>query len=115
LRALVEKFRKTRYSGWRNYENKWRKFMGLDDTTGKVILDFGCGVGVESLELALKENTVIVADIISDSIELTKRIVNLYSKSVQTKIISWNSPYIDLPDHSIDILYMNGVLHHIPY
>ena len=115
LKVLVEKFRTTRYTGWRNYEDKWRKFMGLDDTKGKTILDFGCGVGIESLELSLNGNNVIAADIVDENVELTKRIVNLYGKKVQTKVIDWDFPYIDLPNHSIDILYMNGVLHHIPY
>jgi SAM-dependent methyltransferase len=115
LKTLVEKFRITRYTGWRNYEDKWRKYMGLDDTTGKTIVDFGCGVGIESLELALNGNKVIAADIVPENVELTRRIVNLYGKDVQTKIISWCHPYIDLSNQLIDILYMNGVLHHIPY
>jgi SAM-dependent methyltransferase len=115
LRTLVEKFRNTRYTGWRNFEGKWRKYMGLDNTTGKTILDFGCGVGIESLELVLKSNNLIVADLVPENVALTKRIVNLYGKQVQTKIVSWNYPYLDLENHTIDILYMNGVLHHIPY
>lgn len=115
LKSLVEKFRNTRYNGWRNYDGKWRRYMGMDDTTGKTILDFGCGVGIESLELALKGNDVIAADLVPENVELAKRVAFLYGQIVRTALINWDSPYIDLPDKSIDILYMNGVLHHIPY
>ncbi len=115
LKSLVQKFRDTRYTGWRNYEGKWRKYMGIDDTTGKTILDFGCGVGIESLEFAQKGNNVIAADLVRDNVELAKRIASLYGQTIQTIETSWKPPYINLPKNSIDILYMDGVLHHIPY
>lgn len=115
LCELIEKFRKTRYSGQRNYEGKWRKYLGLDDTNGKTILDFGCGVGIESLEFALSDNDVIVSDIVPENMQLAVRVVSLYGKNVRTAEAKWNAPYVDLPSDSIDIFYLNGVLHHIPY
>ncbi|KKT67720.1 MAG: Methyltransferase type 12 [Candidatus Woesebacteria bacterium GW2011_GWC2_45_9] len=115
LRSLIKRFRHTRYNGWRNYKGKWRKYMGMDDTTGKIILDLGCGVGIESLELALAGNDVIAADLVPANIELAQRVAALYGRPVRTALVGWEPPYVDLSDDSIDILYMNGVLHHIPH
>lgn len=115
LRSLIDKFRHTRYNGWRSYKGKWRKYMGMDDTTGKIILDLGCGVGIESLELSLAGNDVISADLVPANIELTKKIVGLYGQSIRTALVSWKPPYVNLSNDSIDILYMTGVLHHIPH
>src|ERR1051326_6937817 len=60
LVELIEKMARVRYTGWRNYENRWRVTLGLDDTHGKRILDFGCGTGLEALQVA-PTNCVIVA------------------------------------------------------
>lgn len=116
LRGIIERMRVTRYTGGRNYGNKWRSLMGLDDPGGKVVLDFGCGVGVESLELALGGNDVIVADIVQSNVDLTERVLRLYGLSpAGTELVSWERPFLNLSEGSIDVLHLNGVLHHIPH
>lgn len=121
LRALVEQMRRTRYSGWRNHNGLWRDLMGLDQPGGRDILDFGCGVGVEALELALAGNRVSLADISADNLHLAARVLQLYGERIphQTGInihLAWDEPpYIEAETESFDVFHCNGVLHHIPW
>jgi 2-polyprenyl-3-methyl-5-hydroxy-6-metoxy-1,4-benzoquinol methylase len=63
LRTLIDRMEQTRYSGWRNHEGRWRDILGLDTTSGKTVLDYGCGVGLEALQYARAGNDVVVADL----------------------------------------------------
>lgn len=112
LISVVRNMRSTRYNGWRNYQGKWRDIFGLDSTSDKDILDYGCGVGIEALEFSDK-NRVSIADISSSNIALAERVLKLHGiLPVHTYLISNQSPYIQT-SHQFDIFYCNGVLHHI--
>jgi SAM-dependent methyltransferase len=112
LRVLVDQMRATRYGGWRNHDGKWRDVMGLDSTTGLDVLDFGCGVGVESLELALVGNQVTVADISESNLALACRVLGLYGcEPVARLLVTDTYPFIQ--DGAYDVFYCNGVLHHV--
>jgi SAM-dependent methyltransferase len=116
LHDLVEKMREARYSedGWRNYQGKWRDLMGLDTIKGKFVTDFGCGAGIESLELARAGNLVTIADISLLNLEVANRIFHLYGyRPVECIQVSMNYPY--LPSHKMDVFYASGVIHHIPW
>lgn len=121
LRALVERMRTARYTGWRNHLGLWRDLMGLDDLGGKDILDFGCGTGVEALELALAGNRVTLADISPDNFHLAARILQLYAgdlthmSTLGLRLVWDESPYIKDEPGSYDVFHCNGVLHHIPW
>lgn len=121
LRSVIESLRFARYSGWRNYNGLWRDVLGLDSTTDKDVLDFGCGFGVEALELALAGNRVSLADIVPENIQLASRVLSLYRdrissmKSIDLYLIFGDPPFIDCEDAKFDVFYCNGVLHHISY
>lgn len=121
LRAVVENMRATRYSGWRNHLGLWRDLMGLDDPGGKDVLDFGCGTGVEALELALAGNRVTLADITGDNLQLAARILQLYADdlphmpTIELRLVWDEAPYIEAEPESFDVFHCNGVLHHIPW
>lgn len=121
LRAIVEQMRATRYSGWRNHDSRWRDLMGLDEPGGQDILDFGCGAGVEALELALAGNRVSLADISTANIDLATRILRLHADrlphmpSVDSHLVWGEAPYIEAEPGSFDVFHCNGVLHHIPW
>lgn len=121
LRALIERMRIARYTGWRNHRGLWRDLMGLDDPGGKDILDFGCGTGVEALELALAGNRVSLADITEGNLHLALRIIQLYSHRIPnqdaTRIyrVGDEAPFITAKPGSFDVFHCNGVLHHIPW
>lgn len=121
LRAIVEQMRATRYSGWRNHRGLWRDLMGLDEPGGQDVLDFGCGTGVEALELALAGNRVALADISVDNLHLAVRILNLYAEHAPTAYgarmlhVLGEAPYIEAEPEAFDVFHCNGVLHHIPW
>ena len=116
LWQITNNARIIRYSTWRNIEGLWRKYLGLDTTEGKLVLDYGCGIGTESGEFARRGNRLVLADINWDSILLAVRVLalaNLDKNVVSCSIISGGWPYIISP--KVDIFYCCGVLHHIPY
>ncbi|MFI1485761.1 class I SAM-dependent methyltransferase [Streptomyces sp. NPDC020747] len=121
LRAIVEQMRTTRYTGWRNHGGLWRDLMGLDEPGGRDILDFGCGTGVEALELTLAGNRVDLADINLDNLHLAGRILGLHVDEIPDRhaltayLALGESPYIEGRPERYDVFHCNGVLHHIPW
>jgi len=116
FKIMVDNMRETRYTGWRNHNNLWREVMGLDSLTDKDILDFGCGMSVDSLELALAGNRVSLADLSTDNLKLGTRVLGLYGKNpVQTYLVSGEAPFLNARKRSFDVFYCNGVLHHIEW
>ncbi len=126
IRVIMDKFIKNRYQlqdnntlpgvckkGWRNFNNLWRANL-IDDVKNKIIFDFGCGYGIESLQFCNNGNQVIVGDINQSNINITNRILNIYKKkSIDSVLISNEKPFFKL-NQKIDIFYANGVLHHTP-
>ena len=116
LIAFIQKFEDTRYNenNWRNYKNLWRESLGLDKTKNKIIFDYGCGFGIESLQFAKNENKLILGDINLKSIDVASKILETYNFYPIEKVQIRNQyPFYEL-NHKIDILYSNGVLHHTP-
>ena len=101
-------------SGYRNFKNKWRSCLGLDSTEGKVVLDFGCGLGMESLQFAPK-NQVYLADITENNLKAAELVLEAYKYKVKgSYLVTDKYPFWDSKEN-IDVFYCNGVLHHIPY
>jgi len=119
LHKMIHTMHDVRYNGWRNHNGLWRDLMGLDTTTGKDILDFGCGVGIEALELHNAGNRVSVADISGDNIALAIRVMQLCGDPVPGTITGYlvdaDPPYIYAGECGFDVIHCNGVLHHIPW
>lgn len=113
LRTLIANAESNRYGGWRNYRNLWRKTLRLDETHDKVVLDYGCGIGIEALQYARTGNEVIVADISRDNVRLAMRVLELEGFSAGafqiTKAVPVNSLF-----GNFDVIHCAGVLHHIP-
>lgn len=115
LRSMIDQMERTRYGGWRNYQNRWRDIMGLDSAKpGTRIVDFGCGVGMEALQFAKRGCAVTIADQFQSTVELAERVLRLYGFTPRDcLLISQTSPYVECEEQ--DIFYANGVLHHIPH
>ena len=114
---FVIKFEEQRYNinKWRNYKNQWRDNLGLDTTSNKLILDYGCGFGIESLQFAKNKNSVILADINLNNIIAATKILNAYNfHPIENILIRRGYPYYET-SKKIDIFYSNGVLHHTPH
>lgn len=129
LTALMAEMQRTRYTGWRNRDDLWRSSLHLDDTVGKTVLDYGCGVGLEAVQYAYFGNQVTVADIVETNVRLAQRVVkllaqqdaagvvlqppNLAAAAMAGRTISEQSRLVFEPA-SFDVIHCAGVLHHVP-
>lgn len=114
LEELVADAAENRYTGWRNPENRWVELLGLDQS-GRSVLDFGCGLGLDAAVMAQAGNCVVVADINGDSIALAQRVIAIAGREdCGGALIRGEYPYVD-PGVPVDTFYASGVLHHIPY
>ena len=113
LSRAINDMRRARYTGWRNHGNRWRDVMGLDELTDRDVLDFGCGVGVEALELARAGNRVALADITTANTDLATRVLATFNEyHTHSYLIGDVYPFVGALNESFDVFYCNGVLHH---
>lgn len=116
LRGMIESMEAVRYYGWRNYQNRWRDVLGLDTTHGKLVLDYGCGTGLEALQYARAGNKVWLADIVASNIALARRVLlYLYDFKPAGMILLDDGSRNELARGPFDIIHSAGVLHHIPH
>lgn len=114
LRNLIDGMHATRYAGWRNHDGLWREVMGLDELTGKDVIEWGSGCGLEALELARRGNRVTVADIFPQNVDLAARVLRLHGFDAHIKVIGKSPPFVPDSPGRYDVFYSSGVLHHIP-
>jgi len=76
----------------------------------RTIMDFGCGVGLATpflLEEFGSDSQIIGVDVSSDSLDVAR-------SKYPSKNISFQTLDRYTPNHSVDLVYCNGVFHHIP-
>lgn len=114
--GMFKKMEQTRYTGWRNWNRHWRDVLGLDETKGKEVLDYGCGVGMEALQYARNANRVWVADIAPDNLAVAKRLFLLSGEALEGELpIAGKPPFLPARFKEVfDVVHCCGVLHHIP-
>lgn len=114
LRQWVLDIWDLQYSQPSNFGGWYRKYLKLDDTKNKIIIDFGCGFGFDSLSYAKQGNEVILADIVPSNIEIAKRVLNIFGyEPYQIVEVTNKSPFFYSEPY--DIFHASGVIHHIPY
>lgn len=113
LLDVINRMAESRYGGWRNWEMNWRVVLGLDRTHDKDVLDYGCGVGLEALQYAKKNNRVWIADIAESNLALADRVLRLCGARAEGMFLV-KETLPDIPHESFDIVHCAGVLHHIP-
>lgn len=118
LNLTILEMARVRYTGWRNHNGLWRELLHLDDTHGKHVLDFGCGVGMEARELQEAGNRVDVADLSTSNLELAARVLTLGDHvpdgGVVCHLVTDQAPYFEASE-KFDVIHCAGVLHHIPW
>lgn len=113
LMGALEGMRRARYEGPRNHSGLWRRMMGLD-FTGRRVLEYGCGVGMEAAELAGAGNKVTIADISTENIELARRVMALLGAPAYSSVrVGQDWPFFNCPPAEFDVVNCSGVLHHI--
>ena len=83
------------------------------DLKGKRVLELGCGAGEGSIYFALQGAEVVATDISTGMIEVVKRVADKFGVPVTAHRMT--AEHIDYPDASFDIVYGNGVLHHVDF
>lgn len=97
----------------RPWYNKEYRFRLLGDLKGKRILDVGCGMGENAILLAARGAHVTGVDISPRSIEAAKRLAARTSVEGTAEFLCGPLETIDFPAASFDVIWGDGVLHHV--
>lgn len=82
---------------------------------GKTMLDVGCGKGDASLR-ALKQGAIVTAiDISPKSIELLQKRAEEIGAADRLTAKVMDAQNMEIADDSFDIVFGNGILHHLPH
>ncbi len=84
----------------------------LGDVRGKVVLDYGCGSGANSLLLARRGAKVIGVDISASLIEIARRRLAANDTSGASFVVG-SAHDLPVPDASIDVVFGIAILHHL--
>lgn len=102
-----------RYDGWRNHQGLWATHLHEFSEKPLRILDFGCGSGIESLQLCRQGHKVILADISASNLAFASALLRAHDfVPIDALDVRGSWPYV--ADVSVDCFYANGVLHHTP-
>lgn len=116
LIETVAHMRNVRFTGWRNHGGRWLDMMGLSLPSCADVLDFGCGVGLEAVELGRLGGNVWLADLVPQNTRLASRVMRLHGLEPAGVLPVYDEPpYIGGLDEMIDVFHCCGVLHHIPW
>ncbi len=104
------------------YDMQWQqpgakdmaRALKLDDSAGQIVMDFGCGFGMDALRLMRGGADVILCDLVEDNVRAAERVLRLNGFEPGDMIVaSPDEPFF--PDATFDVFHANGVLHHTPY
>jgi SAM-dependent methyltransferase len=85
----------------------------LGDVRGKLVLEFGCGSGENTVLLARRGAQVYSLDISEALIQVAKQRVAVNGISDDVKFCVASAYHIPMRDESVDVVFGMGVLHHL--
>ena len=100
--------RKFRYS-LQNYMPATFQFAAF---SGKLVLDMGCGAGIDSVEFLQNGAYVVSADLTSTATRLTQNL--LHEAGFSSPVLQAEATNLPFKSDIFDCVYSFGVLHHIP-
>jgi ubiquinone/menaquinone biosynthesis C-methylase UbiE len=76
------------------------------------LLEIGCGIGVDSIQLAKRGYAVTAVDLTENALTVARQFAERRGVSIDFRL--GNAEGLDFPDQSFDAVYSFGVLHHTP-
>ena len=110
---VIERYRSLRYAGIIQKDFMYRQLGVGHDLSGKRLLDFGCGTGQTSTQLAALGAFVVGIDISPELIELARRRAEL--DGVADQVQFQNVDLLKAPPDSFDLVLCSAVLHHVDF
>jgi SAM-dependent methyltransferase len=86
-------------------------FASLDGRN-QTLLEIGCGIGVDSIQLAQRGYRVTAVDLTENALEIARQFAA--RRGVEIDFRLGNAEKLDFADGSFDVVYSFGVLHHTP-
>jgi len=107
------------YFDWRNAQYPgYIDLMPVDDGTGKVVLDYGCGPGNDLVGFTTQSQParLIGADVSSSSLAEARARLGVHgANSVELIQLDPGNGTLPFDTASIDLIHSAGVLHHLPH
>jgi ubiquinone/menaquinone biosynthesis C-methylase UbiE len=85
----------------------------LGDVKGKTVLDYGCGLGDNSVLLADRGAKVIGVDISPDLLELAEKRLAAHNFTDLAEFRVGSAHELPLEDESVDVVFGMAILHHL--
>lgn len=105
------RFEKIFYKALQNCDEDFLRFLKENSKNSK-ILDYGCGIGQYLKKVVeFNPNKIVGIDISEVSIEKAKKAINVLDEKVELKVD--NCEKTKFEDDQFDIVYGNGILHHL--
>lgn len=82
------------------------------DGAGRSLLEIGCGIGVDSIQLAKRGFAVTAVDLTENALVVARQFAAHRGVSIDFRL--GNAEGLDFPGESFDAVYSFGVLHHTP-
>lgn len=108
--AIIERYRANRH--WRLYPKEYM-YRTMGNLDGKRVLDFGCGSGEISTQLARLGADVLALDLSPDHIEIARRRASLDGVSDRVNCLVADGEKSNLPEAEFDFVVAYAVLHHM--
>ncbi|MCL2393241.1 MAG: class I SAM-dependent methyltransferase, partial [Acidimicrobiaceae bacterium] len=89
-----------------------RELFDSLDGEGRTLLEVGCGIGVDSIQLAKRGFAVTAVDLTDEAIRIAKEFAAHRGVTIDFRV--GNAEELGFPDASFDDVYSFGVLHHTP-
>ncbi len=107
-RLDYEQKREFRYS----LQDYMHKAFHFDDFKDKMVLEVGCGAGIDSAEFASNGAHIVSTDLTRTSTELTRDLFK--GIGLPSVVIQSNATSLPFRENTFDCVYSFGVLHHFP-
>lgn len=85
----------------------------LGDVRGKVVLEYGCGDGLNTLALARRGARVKALDISPELIEVARRRLQVNGDDANVEFVVGSAHDMPLENESVDVVFGIAILHHL--